>query len=218
MNRLLAPAYAGVLLLFANQSVLAAPVHPHCYTETWQRTSDDTNPVVPSNYTNNGLNFFIFRVPLISPPPLSGIANCLYEISDIRAIDITFRFEGRSMQWDSLLINVEGPPFRTVAVDATTAYINDTAFFLRFNAHQDNEPGLRSAIELQMPSGDLTYNLGGLDNSMGNVTYAQIVVRGTHYYLVSEPGGIALVMLGLFCIYGIQRSRSSNHSNCDYSV
>lgn len=215
--------YLLLLFLFASTPALATLVHSHCDIKQWKQTSFSTNPAIPSllaDYATNDLGFFSFQVPLNLKPPKSLVPDCDYEISDIRAIDVTFKFENVPMMvWQSLLMQdaLPGGGFGAFYVDGTaTEFINDRAFFYRFAGHQGDPAGLRDLFELTMPSGSLNFQLAA-DANLTNfkITEARIEVRGTHYYVVSEPTSIALILVGLSMLGATATRRRRRHDSLD---
>jgi hypothetical protein len=191
-----------ILLYLCLSSQLVMAAHPHCNIISWGSiTSSSTVPAVPADYRSGGnyefLNAFQFTPIINAVPPPSGHSNCVYELTDITQIDITFTFTG-TMTWDK--INFGG-----VIVDPVEpiSFVSGVAVSYQFEPHQSNTavPGPIEGINPYNGTFPITF-FG--DNNGFNITAASISLRGNHYY-IPEPNTVFLLGTGLALLAGARR-------------
>ena len=195
-----------------SQFVFSAPVHMHCDIKTWGPISSSaTNPTVPADYRKGGnsdlLNTFQFLPILNSVPSPSGISNCIYELSDITQIDISFTFIG-TMTWDRIVFGAAGGggPVTIDPVDPIS-FLSNTIVSYQFEPHLGDALNIPGPIERKMPGGLFPVTFFG-DNNGFSVTAASIRLSGHHYY-VPEPSTLPLFLIAIVVIV-YQRKLTAN--------
>lgn len=191
---------------FLPPPIIAAPMHTHCDVVAWTESFIVDNTRAGYAIPPGGLDYkpggnaghftdFQFETDPRTTPPLSGNANCFYEISDITRIDILFEFTGM-MTWESL--KVSGGSTGTF-IDATfenaPPFSSGVATSFTFRPHSMGVAAGAGPIELSLPN-QAVFTRVINDNNGFVITKAEIMMFGNHYY-IAEPSTALLVLAGL---------------------
>lgn len=181
----------------------AQAAHTHCLELDWSTTATATNPPVPADYRPGGnsanLGFFAFVFQLPAAPP-SGDPDCIYEISDITEITLSFTVQNGPMVWQTLRVGLDPTdpkdPGRDINGPFNLAGIGFGTLIQTFPAH--DAPG---AYELDLSKKFVNFpvslRMRVPPNDAFVITAASGEIKGHHYYVVPEPSTILMGAMGV---------------------